>query len=415
MIRNEFGGVNESFYNLYAITGDERYQWLAEFFYHNDVIDPLKEQRDDLGTKHTNTFIPKVLAEARNYELTQDNDSRKLTDFFWHTMIDHHTFAPGCSSDKEHYFDPQQLSKHLTGYTGETCCTYNMLKLSRHLFCWTGDAKVADYYERALYNHILGQQDPETGMVSYFLPLLSGSHKVYSTRENSFWCCVGSGFENHAKYGEAIYYHNDQGIYINLFIPSEVNWKAKGITLHQETAFPAEENTALTIQTDKPVTTTIYLRYPSWSKNVKVNVNGKKVSVKQKPGSYIAVTRQWKDGDRIEANYPMSLQLETTPDNPQKGALLYGPLVLAGESGTEGMQSPAPFSDPALYNDYYTYNYHIPAELNTTLQIDRKHPGHSLQRTGEELKFKTSQGNVLKPLYDLHHQRYVVYWDLIEK
>ena len=330
-------------------------------------------------------------------------------------MIDHHTFAPGCSSDKEHYFDPQQLSKHLTGYTGETCCTYNMLKLSRHLFCWTGDAKVADYYERALYNHILGQQDPETGMVSYFLPLLSGSHKVYSTRENSFWCCVGSGFENHAKYGEAIYYHNDQGIYVNLFIPSEVNWKAKGITLHQETAFPAEENTALTIQTDKPVTTTIYLRYPSWSKNVKVNVNGKKVSVKQKPGSYIPVTRQWKDGDRIEANYPMSLQLETTPDNPQKGALLYGPLVLAGESGTEGMQSPAPFSDPALYNDYYTYNYHIPAELNTTLQIDRKHPGHSLQRTGEELIFKTSQGNVLKPLYDLHHQRYVVYWDLIEK
>lgn len=248
--------------------------------------------------------------------------------------------------------------------------------------------------------------------VSYFLPLLSGSHKVYNTRENSFWCCVGSGFENHAKYGEAIYYHNDQGIYVNLFIPSEVNWKAKGITLRQETAFPAEENTALTIQTDKPVTTTIYLRYPSWSKNVKVNVNGKKVSVKQKPGSYIAVTRQWKDGDRIEANYPMSLQLETTPDNPQKGALLYGPLVLAGESGTEGMQSPAPFSDPALYNDYYTYNYHIPAELNTTLQIDRKHPGHSLQRTGEELIFKTSQGNVLKPLYDLHHQRYVVYWDL---
>lgn len=415
MIRNEFGGVNESFYNLYAITGDERYQWLAEFFYHNDVIDPLKEQRDDLGTKHTNTFIPKVLAEARNYELTQDNDSRKLTDFFWHTMIDHHTFAPGCSSDKEHYFDPQQLSKHLTGYTGETCCTYNMLKLSRHLFCWTGDAKVADYYERVLYNHILGQQDPETGMVSYFLPLLSGSHKVYSTRENSFWCCVGSGFESHAKYGEAIYCHNEKGIYVNLFIPSEVNWKAKGITLRQETGFPAEENTTLTIQTDKPVTTTIYLRYPSWSEGVKVNVNGKKVSVKQKPGSYIAVTRQWKDGDRIEANYPMSLQLETTSDNPQKGALLYGPLVLAGELGTEGMQTPAPFSDPALYNDYYTYDYHIPAGLNTTLQVDLKHPERNLQRTGKGLEFKNAEGTILKPLYDVHHQRYVIYWDLKTK
>lgn len=318
MIRNEFGGINESFYNLYAITGDERYRWLARFFYHNEVIDPLKELRDDLGTKHTNTFIPKVLAEARNYELTEDEDSRKLSGFFWHTMIDRHTFAPGCSSDKEHYFDPDHFSKHISGYTGETCCTYNMLKLSSHLFCWTADAAVADYYERALYNHILGQQDPHTGMVTYFLPLLSGSHKVYSTKENSFWCCVGSGFENHAKYGEAIYYHNDKGIYVNLFIPSVVNWREKGLTLRQETDFPAEETTVLTIGAQNPVETTVYLRYPSWSKGVKVFVNGKKIAVKQKPGSYIAITRLWKDGDRITADYPMCLRVETTPDNPQR-------------------------------------------------------------------------------------------------
>lgn len=328
MIRNEFGGVNESFYNLYAITGDERHRWLAQFFYHNEVIDPLKELRDDLGTKHTNTFIPKVIAEARNYELTEDENSRKLSDFFWHTMIDHHTFAPGCSSDKEHYFDPARFSKHVSGYTGETCCTYNMLKLSRHLFCWTADAAIADYYERALYNHILGQQDPQTGMVTYFLPLLSGSHKVYSTKENSFWCCVGSGFENHAKYGEAIYYHNDKGIYVNLFIPSVVNWREKGLTLRQETDFPAEETTVLTIRAQNPVETTVYLRYPSWSKGVKVFVNGKKIAVKQKPGSYIAITRLWKDGDRITADYPMCLRVETTPDNPQKGALVYGPVVV---------------------------------------------------------------------------------------
>ena len=314
MIRNEFGGVNESFYNLYAITGDERHRWLAQFFYHNEVIDPLKELRDDLGTKHTNTFIPKVIAEARNYELTEDENSRKLSDFFWHTMIDHHTFAPGCSSDKEHYFDPARFSKHVSGYTGETCCTYNMLELSRHLFCWTADAAIADYYERALYNHILGQQDPQTGMVTYFLPLLSGSHKVYSTKENSFWCCVGSGFENHAKYGEAIYYHNDKGIYVNLFIPSVVNWREKGLTLRQETDFPAEETTVLTIRAQNPVETTVYLRYPSWSKGVKVFVNGKKIAVKQKPGSYIAITRLWKDGDRITADYPMCLRVETTPD-----------------------------------------------------------------------------------------------------
>lgn len=413
MIRNEFGGVNESFYNLYALTGDERYRWLARFFYHNEVMDPLRELRDDLGTKHTNTFIPKVIAEARNYELTKDETSRKLTGFFWHTMIDRHTFAPGCSSDKEHYFDPQKLSKHLSGYTGETCCTYNMLKLSRHLFCWTGDEAVAGYYERALYNHILGQQDPETGMVCYFLPLLSGAHKVYSTKENSFWCCVGSGFENHAKYGEAIYYHNDKGIYVNLFIPSEVNWEDKRLTLRQETAFPSEETTVLTVKAVQPVRTTVYLRYPSWSRNVTVRVNGKKMPVKQKPGSYIALTRQWQDGDRIEATYPMQVRIETTPDNPDKGALLYGPLVLAGERGTDGMQAPAPFSNPELYNDYYTYNYQIPANLQTTLQVDRNHPERTLQRVGKDLKFTTGQGDIVRPLYDLHHQRYVVYWDLV--
>ena len=411
---NLIGGINESFYNLYAVTGDERYKWLAEYFYHNDVIDPLKEQNDDLGTKHTNTFIPKVIAEARNYELTKNEESRKLSDFFWHTMINHHTFAPGCSSQKEHFFDPKQFSKFLNGYTGETCCTYNMLKLSRHLFCWTGDVKIADYYERALYNHILGQQDPETGMVCYFLPLLNGAHKVYSTKENSFWCCVGSGFESHAKYGEAIYYHNDGAIYVNLFIPSVVSWKEKGMTLRQETAFPSEETTVLTVGAEQPVRTTVCLRYPSWSGKASVFVNGKKVSVKQKPGSYIALTRLWKSGDRIEVAYPMQVSLETTPDNPRKAALLYGPIVLAGERGTEGMQAPAPFSNPALYNDYYTYDYHVPTDLKTALGIDVKHPGRALRRVGKELKFATTQGDVLRPLYDMHRQRYVVYWDLMK-
>lgn len=414
MICNEFGGINESFYNLYAIAGEENYRWLAEYFYHNDVIDPLKAHNDDLGTKHTNTFIPKVIAEARNYELTQNETSRKLTDFFWHILIDHHTFAPGCSSQKEHFFDTAHFSKYLNGYTGETCCTYNMLKLSRHLFCWTGDTKVADYYERALYNHILGQQDPESGMVCYFLPLLNGAHKVYSTKENSFWCCVGSGFENHAKYGEAIYYHNDKGIYVNLFIPSEVNWKEKGLVLRQETAFPSEETTTFTIDVKQPTQTTLYLRYPSWSGKAVVKVNGKKQSVNQKPDSYIALTRQWKDGDRIEVTYPMQLRIESTPDNPNRGALLYGPVVLAGERGTENMQTPAPFSDPALYNDYYTYDYQVPADMKTTLQVDRKNLERALQRVGKELKFTTPQGDVIRPLYDVHRQRYVVYWDLQE-
>ena len=413
MIRNEFGGINESFYNLYALTGDERYRWLACFFYHNEVIDPLKEGRDELGTKHTNTFIPKVLAEARRYELEGNVGSKSLSTFFWDTMLRRHTFAPGCSSDKEHYFDPAQFSKHISGYTGETCCTYNMLKLSRHLFCWDASPQVADYYERALYNHILGQQDPQTGMVAYFLPLLSGAHKVYSTPENSFWCCVGSGFESHAKYAESIYYYDGEGLFVNLFIPSVLDWKEKGMTVRQETRFPASETTVLTLSMAEPVRTTFRLRYPSWSKDVQVRVNGKRVKVRQQPGSYIAIEREWKDGDRIEATYPMHLTLESAPDNPHRAALLYGPVVLAGALGTEGMLPPAPDSDPSKYNDYYTYDYHIPEGLPTGLKWDAGHPENSVQRISEGgLRFRTADGVTVLPLYDVHRQRYVVYWDI---
>lgn len=415
MIRNEFGGINESFYNLYALTGDERYRWLARFFYHNEVIDPLKEGRDELGTKHTNTFIPKVLAEARRYELEGNTESKSLSMFFWDTMLRRHTFAPGCSSDKEHYFNPAQFSKHISGYTGETCCTYNMLKLSRHLFCWEASPQVADYYERALYNHILGQQDTRTGMVAYFLPLLSGAHKVYSTPENSFWCCVGSGFESHAKYAESIYYHDGEGLFVNLFIPSVLDWKEKGMKVRQETRFPASETTVLTLSMAEPVRTTFRLRYPSWSRDVQVRVNGKRVKVRQQPGSYIAIEREWKDGDRIEATYPMHLTLESAPDNPHRAALLYGPVVLAGALGTEGMLPPAPDSDPSKYNDYYTYDYHIPEGLPTGLIWDAGHPENCVQRISEDgLRFRTADGVTVLPLYDVHRQRYVVYWDIKE-
>lgn len=408
MLRNEFGGINEAFYNLYAVTGNENYRWLARFFYHNGVMDPLKQGNADLGTLHTNTFIPKTLAEARNYELSGDEDSRRLTEFFYDIMLRDHTFVTGCSSDKEHYFPVKDFAKHLSGYTGETCCTYNMLKLARHLFCRTADESIADYYERALLNQILGQQDPQSGMVHYFQPMLSGSYKVYSTPWNSFWCCVGSGFENHAKYAEAVYYHNGDELFVNLFIPTVLSWKDKGISITQRTDFPKSETTSLTVSGNGKFT--MKLRYPSWSGKAVVKVNGKKVAT-GKAGSYITIARNWKDGDRVEATFPMSIHAETAHGDASRVALLYGPVVLAGELGTDGMQSPAPFSDPKKYNDYYTYNYNIPDGLPTSLAIDLKNPARSLQKTGEPLVFKTAGGVTVSPLYDLHRQRYVVYWN----
>ncbi len=403
MLRNEFGGINESFYNLYAITADPDFLRVAEFFYHPDVIDPLKARNADLGTKHTNTFIPKVLGEIRRYELTGEEESLDLSRFFWDEMLAHHTFAPGCSSDKEHYFKPEEFSKHISGYTGETCCTYNMLKLSRHLFCRQPDSRIMDYYERALYNHILGQQDPSTGMVAYFLPLATGTHRVYSTPENSFWCCVGSGFENHSKYGEQIYSKTPEGLLVNLFIPSELTWNEKGMTVTQITAFPAAPSTRLKVATGDPVKTSISVRKPEWSRKMDIKVNGRKVASKPGKEGYVAIERTWKNGDEVEVAFDMQLSFEPAPDGSGLGALLYGPVVMAARLGTEGMEAPAPDSDPSKYNDYYTYNYHIPAGLSTEIDIE------NLRQTGP-LKFETAEGIILEPLYDIHRERYGVYW-----
>ena len=407
MLRNEFGGINESFYNLYACTGDERYVGLAEFFCHDEVIDPLREHDTDFGTKHTNTFIPKVLGEMRRHELTGEEPSRDLSEFFWHEMIEHHVFATGCLSDKEHYFDPAHLSEHISGYTGETCCTYNMLKLCRHLFCCNPSAALFDYYERALYNHILGQQDPATGMVAYFLPQLTGSHKVYSTPEESFWCCVGSGFESHAKYAESIWFASadDSAVFVNLFIPSELNWHSRGIRIVQTTSFPAEPSTLLTFAAEKPTSATIRIRRPSWASDMKIRVNGKSRKVKVDKEGYADVEGLWRDGDRIEVGFGMELHTESPADNASVGALLYGPIVMAGRLGTEGMVDPAPSSNPALYNDYYTYDYRIPEDMSPRLDVSK------LERTAP-LQWRTTEGVTVEPLYDIHHERYVVYWPL---
>jgi len=417
MLRNEFGGINESFYNLYAITGNTNYKWLATFFYHNEALDPLKDHKDLLANKHANTYIPKLLGLTRDYEIEGKGDGDSISMFFWQTVVDHHSFATGSNSDKEHFFTAGEISKHLTGYTGESCNVYNMLKLTRHLFIHTASERYADYYERALYNHILGQQDPSTGMVAYFLPMMAGAHKVYSTPDSSFWCCVGSGFENQVKYGEAIYYHSDKDLYVNLFIPSELTWKQKGVKVIQQTKFPEEGTTLLTVEPETPLAMSVYLRFPSWATaGATVTVNGKNWPIKTSPGSYIVIHRTWKKGDQVRVNFPMTLTAIPANDNAQKVAFSYGPIVLAGEMGTEGFIQPEPSSNPQLYNDYYTYNYHVPAGINHSLQVDVKNLNQAIQPvTNVPLTFKTSkEGIVLKPLYDLHRERYVVYWDLAQ-
>lgn len=410
MLRNEFGGMNEAWFNLYAITGDTRHLRLAEFFHHNEVVDPLYDGVADFGTRHTNTFIPKMIAEARRYELTGSRQSARASQLFWDSMLADHCFATGSLSQKEHFFRPDQMSKYINGYTGETCCTYNMLKLGRHLFCREADSHIADYTERALFNHILAQQDPESGMVCYFLPLLSGAYKVYSTPEQSFWCCVGSGFESHAKYAESIYYRAPGKLYVNLLAHSRLDWADEGITLTQTTDFPVAGTTRLHFDKADGNKATIALRKPEWCKRPQVRINGKKVkAVQADADGYINLTTRWKAGDTVEAEFPMELHLEYAHGDSTRAALLYGPIILAGDMGTEGMEAPAPFSDPTVRNDYYTYDYHIPAGLNTTLsEADLT----GIQRREGTLEFTLPDGRTLRPLYDLHHRRYTVYWDM---
>ena len=414
MLRNEFGGINDSFYNLYAITGKSEYKWLGDFFYHNETLDPLKEEKDILDKKHANTYIPKLIGLTRDYEIEGKGNGDSIATFFWNTVINHHSYATGSNSDKEHFFQPDDIAGHLSGYTGEGCNVYNMLKLTKHLFSHTGDVKYADYYEKALYNHILGQQDPATGMVSYFLPMLPGAHKVYSTPDSSFWCCVGSGFENQAKYGEGIYYHDNNAVIVNLFIPSVLQWKEKGFQLKQETNFPASGITKLTVENTGTGVSALQIRYPSWATAVSLKVNGFKSMAIQKRNGYIIIDRKWKNGDIIEIDFPMRIRIVAANDNPNKAAIAYGPIILAGEMGTDGFKGTEPYSDPKLYNDYYTYNYNIPQEIVTSLQLDKNKLADAIKAVaGEPLTFKTvKEGITLRPLYDIHRQRYVVYWDI---
>jgi DUF1680 family protein len=418
MLRNEFGGMNEAWYNLYSITGNPEHKQLAEIFYHRAVLDPLAQKEDRLNKMHANTVIPKVTGEARAYELTGNTRDKDIVDFFWDDIIKTQTYAIGSNSDKEHFVEPGKLSKHLSGYTGETCNTYNMLKITRHLFTWNADVKYADYYEQALYNHILGQQDPKTGMVCYFTPMKAGAYKLYSTRDSSFWCCVGSGFESHSKYSEAIYYHDDKGVFVNLFIPSELNWKEKGLSLVQKNNYPQEATTRLTINSAPKGIIALYIRYPSWATSgAMVKINGKITPITAKPSSYITLSRIWHKGDEIEVSYPMSLRYVPTPDDPKVAAIAYGPIILAGEMGTAGMKKP--FHDPSDPYQYYDYDYEVPAGLNHALSVqDRPISSWLKPVPGEPLTFKTSNVTpgtpdiTLMPYYDLQRQRYVVYWDL---
>ena len=418
MLETEQGGMIEVLANLYAVTGDSKYLDTAKMFEHRRILDPLAHGVDPLDNIHANTQIPKIIGVAREYELTGDQRYHDIASFFWDRVVHHRTFVMGGNSDDEAFFPEDETSKHLGAAGPETCNTYNMLKLTRHLFSWNPTADEMDYYERALFNQILPSQDPKTGMVSYYCPLQPGAFRTWSTPEDSFWCCVGTGMENHAKYQDSIYFHSPADssatpvLWVNLFIPSELTWKDAGLKVRQQTTYPQTDVTSLTFSAEKPVRAALKLRDPSWAASgLTVTVNGAKQNVGGTPGSYVTVERVWKTGDTLTLRIPMALHIEATPDDPHVQALLYGPVVLAGDLGTAGLDAVKRYG-PSVPAVGRVTPIDVPVFVASSAQDLL---AHIRPVPGKPLTFATKglaqpHDVTLAPLNQTFEPRYTVYW-----
>jgi len=414
MLGVEHGGMNDVLADLHALTGDARYLQLAQRFNHRAVLDPLAEGRDTLDGLHSNTQIPKVIGFARLAEITGDERYGKAARYFWGSVVHKRSFATGGNGEAEHFFPPAETPKRLaSAKTMETCCTHNMLRLTRALFTAEPSAAYADYYERALFNGILASQDPDSGMVTYFQATRPGYPKLYCTPERSFWCCTGTGMENFAKLGDSIYFHDADALYVNLFIASTLDWAEKGLRLRQTTNFPDEAATRLQVDTGTPVRFTLRLRHPAWCRQLTVRLNGRPLVDSTEPGRYVEVDRIWHRGDVLDVALPMRLHLHALPGASDIAAVMFGPLALAARLGTEGME---PGAD--LVASEYAYGWALKTEDKALPRLALQ--GRALDQAvqpaaGAPLLFRTGglgQEIELAPFHRIAHERYSLYWEL---
>ena len=405
----EYGGMGEVLCNLYAVTGKHEYLNLAKRFDKKWFFDPLAAHRDELKGLHVNTHIPQVIAAARLYQLTGDKHYWNIADYFWNEVTKERSYCTGGTSNFETWrTEPGVLSTQLSPQTTEDCCAYNMMKLTRHLFGWSTQARYMDYYERTLFNHRMGTIDPETGTTVYYLPLGNGYSKIYAKPFDSFWCCNGTAAEEFAKLTDTIYFHEDNSVFVNLYIASELNWPEKAFRLAQQTSFPDEQGTTLMISVPKPVDIDLKFRIPHWAKTGSVKVNGQRLPAFAEPGSYLVLRGPWKDGDRIELHLPMHLHAAPIPDKDNLQAVMYGPLVMA-----------ARFEEEPREKWYRHFAADEKQEAAPTLQFKGKlgDPSSWLEPSGNKLTFRTSgqtQPATFVPLSSIVHERYAVYHEVKE-
>jgi DUF1680 family protein len=336
----EYGGLNESYAELHARTGERRWLRMAELLRDERVIGPLERREDQLADLHANTQVPKLVGLARLHELTGSEASATAARFFWQAVTTHHSYVIGGNSDRENFSAPDALAPYISEQTCEHCNTYNMLKLTRRLWSWAPDGALFDYYERAHLNHVMAAIDPQTGGFAYMMPLMSGAAREYSsTDDNPFWCCVGTGMESHAKHGDSIFWEGqDRLLYVNLYIPAEAHWAARGVRIELDTRYPFEPEVRLTLREVRDGRFALALRIPSWASGAAtVQVNDSVVEPKLERG-YAILERTWRAGDRIALSIPLELRTEAMPGDAGTVAVLRGPLVLAADLGDAGAE-----------------------------------------------------------------------------
>jgi DUF1680 family protein len=367
VLLTEHGGMNEASFNLYAITGNPRYRDLGYRFEHKKIFVPLAANQDMLNGNHANTNIPKMIGAIRGYELTGDTRYLSIAQNFQRIVKDHHTYCTGGTSNGEGWHEPDGIASQLGPAAEECCCSYNMMKLTRHLFGQEPDAKHFDYYERMLLNVRYGTQD-RNGMLMYYVSLRPGLYKTFGTQFDAFWCCTGTGSEEYAKLNDSIYFHDDSSVYVNLFIPSRLDWKERGLQLRQTTKFPNEQTITFTVDAAPTKPTAIKVRVPYWAtKGATVAVNNQPLSDTATTSSYLEINHPWKAGDVVTVEIPMTPHIDQAPDDKQVQAAMYGPLVLAVRQGSGGLTNSMIYagSGPRSFDDDFsmlTVNMRFPAQ-----------------------------------------------------
>lgn len=420
MLGNEHGGMNEVLADAYAITGEQKYLDCARRFSHRMLLVPLENGKDCLDNMHANTQIPKVIGYQRIAELAHDVQYHNASEYFWEIVTRQRSLALGGNSRREHFPTKENCIDYINDIDGpESCNTYNMLKLTEDLNRVKPNGMYGDFYETAMFNHILSAQHPQHGGYVYFTSARPRHYRNYSAPNEAMWCCVGTGMEDHGKYGQFVWTHDkgvkaeDDVLYVNLFVASELNWKDRKMVIRQQTAFPYAESSVVEVAKGKG-TFILKVRKPSWCENFTVKGVGFDADSYEENG-FVCMKRKWKKGDQVKISMPMHAYIKPMINVPQYVAIMYGPILLGMKTGTEDMRSL--IADDSRFGQYAGGKklaldeapILLPKHLDDIAKNLKPVPGKPLH-----FKLATHMENTidgeLQPFFEIHDSRYMMYW-----